>query len=50
MNWDVVYAVGLVFGLFTILYYLIPFLRDKKLDYYKEIKFGIDALFICISL
>lgn len=44
MNWDVVYAVGLVFGLFAILYYLIPFLRDKKLDYYKEVKF---ALMIC---
>lgn len=41
MNWDVVYAVGLVFGLFTILYYLIPFLRDKKLDYYKEVKFAL---------
>ncbi|HZK71074.1 MAG TPA: hypothetical protein VFD03_06085 [Clostridia bacterium] len=41
MNWDVLYAVGLVFGLFAVLYYLIPYLKAKNLDYYNEIKLAL---------
>ena len=44
MNWDVLYAVGLVFGLFAVLYYLVPYLKAKNLDYYNEIKL---ALMLC---
>ena len=41
MNWDVLYAVGLVFGLFAVLYYLVPYLKAKNLDYYNEIKLAL---------
>lgn len=47
MDWDVVYAVALVFAVFAVLYYLIPLLRKKKLDYYKEVKL---VLLLCTQM
>lgn len=41
MNWDVVYATGLVFGIFAVLYYVVPYLKKRKLEYYKEVKLAL---------
>ncbi len=44
INWDIVIAVAVVFLLFVVANYLVPWIRKRKYGYYEEVKL---ALLLC---